>query len=173
MDKSHNADSVFPSTFRYQLFDSLGIGDENKFEETVRKGTNTCDSACGDYLKKSTLTTSDVTSAKAVKSGSNYVITIGIKSGSGKNTPIDKSCICVGDERVSVNFDRKTTLSIASVLGFSNYENTRNGKVVATVNASTGEISKLVIIWDSGLKMQQDADEFVMFTTVTYTNFGW
>ena len=173
VDKSHNADSVFPSTFRYQLFDSLGIGDENKFEETVRKGTNTCDSACGDYLKKSTLTTSDVTSAKAVKSGSNYVITIGIKSGSGKNTPIDKSCICVGDERVSVNFDRKTTLSIASVLGFSNYENTRNGKVVATVNASTGEISKLVIIWDSGLKMQQDADEFVMFTTVTYTNFGW
>ncbi len=188
VNNGYDAGAVL-SAFKGEVFKFLGIGAENKFEETVKKGTNTCDDTCGDYLKKSTLTASDVTSAKAVKSGSNYVVTIGIKSGSsqtegGKNqkndSPIDKSGICVGNTDRS-GYDHKNALIVYDALddiasGLTMYEKSSNGKVVATINAATGEITKLVITWDASAdisKVYGSSATLSATTTVTYTNFGW
>ncbi len=177
------------SAFKGEVFKFLGIGAENKFEEKVKKGTNTCDDTCGDYLKKSTLAASDVTSAKAVKSGSNYVITIGIKAGTSQteggknaknNSPIDKSGICVGNTDRS-GYDHKTALITYDALddiapSLTMYEKSSNGKFVATIDAATGEITKLVITWDASAEISKvygSEATLAATTTVTYTNFGW
>ncbi|MBP3330626.1 MAG: hypothetical protein J6L89_07325 [Clostridia bacterium] len=177
------------SAFKGEVFKFLGIGAENKFEEKVAKGKNTNDTDCGDYLKKSALTTSDVSSAKAVKSGSNYVITIKINAGTSQteggsnaknNSPIDKSGICVGNTDRS-GFDHKTALITYDALddiapSLTMYEKSNNGKVVATIDAATGEIQKLVISWDASAdisKVYGSEATLAATTTVTYTNFGW
>ena len=189
VDKGYKAGAVL-SAFKGEVFKFLGIGAENKFEEKVAKGTNTNDDKCGAYLNKSTLTASDVTSATAVKSGSNYVITIsGIKAGSSQteggkntknNTPIDKSGICVGTTDRG-GFDHKTAAIVYDALddiasGLTMYEKSSNGKVVATIDAATGEITKLVITWDVSAEISKvygSEATLAATTTVTYTNFGW
>ncbi len=176
------------TAFKSIVFKFLGIGDENKFEEVVKKGTNTCDDTCGDYLKKSALTASDVTSAKAVKNGSNYVVTIGIKAGSSQieegknsknNSPINKTGICDGVTDRS-GYDHKSAPLCYAAIGSTIekttiYEKTNNGKVVATVNAATGEITKLVISWDASADINTNLGDAKLSatTTVSYTNFGW
>ena len=171
------------------VFQFLGIGDKNKYEAVVAKGTNTSDEKCGDFLAKSTLSTGDVSQAKAKKDGSNYVITIDVKSGSsqtegGKNTknnsPIDKTGICVGTTDRS-GFDHKTAVIVYDALDdvaktLTMYEKSNNGKVVATIDAATGEIQKLVITWDANAdisKVYGSEGTLAATTTVTYTNFGW
>mgnify|MGYP003293460161 CR=1 FL=1 len=161
-------------TYKDMFLYAFGIGDENKFKATVAKGTNTADAECGDYLKKSTLTTSDVTLAKIVNNGSNYVVTISVKEGNNIGAPIDKSGICSGNSDIT-GFDHKTRLVVAGV-NFQTTDKTGNGKIVATINAATGKISKLVITWDTNTKISMSADlsaNLATSTTVTYTNFGW
>lgn len=188
VDKGYNAGAVL-AAFKGEVFKFLGIGAENKFSEKVAKGTNTNDDQCGDYLKKSTLTAGDVTSAKAVKQGSNYVITINVKAGTsqtegGKNTknnsPIDKAGICAGNTDRS-GFDHKTAAIVYDALddiagGLTMYEKSNNGKVVATIDAATGEIQNLVISWDASAEISKvygSSATLAAATTVTYTNFGW
>ncbi len=188
VDKGYKAGAVL-SAFKGEVFKFLGIGAENKFEEKVAKGTNTNDDKCGAYLNKSTLTAADVTSAKAVKSGSDYVITINVKAGSsqtegGKNTknnsPIDKSGICVGTTDRG-GFDHKTAAIVYDALddiagSLTMYEKSNNGKVVATIDAATGNIKKLVISWDASAEISKvygSSATLAAATTVTYTNFGW
>lgn len=187
-DKGYKAGGVL-LPFKSQVFGFLGIGAENKFEEKVAKGTNTNDDKCGAYLNKSTLTASDVTSAKAVKSGSNYVITINVKAGSSQteggsntknNSPIDKTGICVGTTDRS-GFDHKVAAIVYDALddiakNLTMYEKSSNGKVVATIDAATGEIQKLVISWDANAEISKvygSSGTLAASTTVTYTNFGW
>ena len=189
VDKGYEAGPVL-AVFKGEVFGFLGIGAENKFEEKVAKGTNTNDDQCGAYLNKSTLTAADVAKATAVKSGSNYVITIsGIKAGTSQteggknaknNSPIDKSGICVGKTDRS-GFDHKTALITYDALddiapGLTMYEKSNNGKVVATIDAATGEITKLVISWDASAEISKvygSSATLAASTTVTYTNFGW
>ncbi len=188
VDKGYKAGAVL-SAFKGEVFKFLGIGAENKFEEVVKKGTNTNDDNCGAFLNKSTLTAADVTSAKAVKNGSNYVITIGVKAGSSQteggknaknNSPIDKSGICVGTTDRG-GFDHKTALITYDALddiapSLTMYEKNNNGKVVATIDAATGEITKLVITWDASAEISKvygSSATLAAATTVTYTNFGW
>ena len=188
VDKGYKAGAVL-SAFKGEVFKFLGIGAENKFEAVVAKGTNTNDDKCGAYLNKSTLTAADVSSATAVKSGSNYVITINVKAGTsqtegGKNTktnsPIDKSGICAGNTDRS-GFDHKTAAIVYDALddiaaGLTMYEKNNNGKVVATIDAATGEIQKLVISWDASAEISKvygSSATLAAATTVTYTNFGW
>ena len=188
VDKGYNAGGVL-LPFKGEVFKFLGIGAENKFEAKVAKGTNTNDDNCGAFLNKSTLTAADVTSAKAVKNGSNYVITIGVKAGSSQteggknaknNSPIDKSGICVGTTDRG-GFDHKTALITYDALddiakNLTMYEKNNNGKVVATIDAATGEITKLVITWDASAEISKvygSSGTLAASTTVTYTNFGW
>ena len=188
VDKGYKAGLVLEA-FKGEVFKFLGIGAENKYEEVVKKGTNTNDDNCGDFLRKSTLTASDVSSAKAVKSGSNYVITINVKAGSSQteggknaknNSPIDKSGICVGTTDRG-GFDHKTALITYDALddiapSLTMHEKSNNGKVVATIDAATGEISKLVITWDASAEISKvygSSATLSAATTVTYTKFGW
>jgi hypothetical protein len=56
------------------------------------------------------------------------------------------------------------------------YEKSNNGKVVATIDAATGEITKLVISWDASAEISKvygSEATLSASTTVTYTNFGW
>ena len=188
VDKGYKAGAVL-AAFKGEVFKFLGIGAENKFEAVVAKGTNTNDDKCGAYLSKSTLTAADVSSATAVKSGSNYVITINVKAGTsqtegGKNTknnsPIDKTGICAGNTDRS-GFDHKTAAIVYDALddiagGLTMYEKNNNGKVVATIDAATGEIQKLVVSWDASAEISKvygSSATLAAATTVTYTNFGW
>ncbi len=176
--------------FKGEVFKFLGIGSENKFSAVVPKGKNTTDDKCGDFLKKSTLTTSDVSSAKAVKNGSNYVITIGVNAGSTSieggansknNSPIDKTGICAPGNADRSGFDHKSAqVTYAALQDFASglvmKEQTKNGKIVATVNAATGEISKLVITWDASAELSKvmgSSATLSASTTVTYSKFGW
>ncbi|MBQ7956805.1 MAG: hypothetical protein IJ279_02115 [Clostridia bacterium] len=187
-DNGYKAGAVL-SAFKGEVFKFLGIGSENKFDEKVAKGTNTNDDQCGDYLRKSTLTEGDVSQAKAVKQGSNYVITINVKAGTsqtegGKNTktnaPIDKSGICAGNTDRG-GYDHKTAAIVYDALddiasGLTMYEKSNNGKVVATIDAATGEIQKLVISWDASAEISKvygSEATLAASTTVTYSNFGW
>ena len=188
VDKGYEASGVL-MPFKDQVFGFLGIGEANKFEAKVAKGTNTNDEKCGAFLNKSTLTAADVTSAKAVKSGSNYVITINVKDGSSQteggqntknNSPIDKTGICAGNTDRS-GFDHKIAAIVYDALddiakNLTMYEKSNNGKVVATIDAATGEITKLVISWDATgdiSKVYGGKGTIAASTTVTYTNFGW
>lgn len=175
--------------FKGEVFKFLGIGDENKFEEVVAKKTNTNDDACGDYLRQSALTTADITSAKATKSGDIVTVTIGIKDGASQteggknaknNSPIDKTGICAGDTDRS-GFDHKTALITYDALddiapSLTMYEKTTNGKVVAKINMKTFQIQELVITWDASAdisKVYGSSATLSASTTVKYTKFGW
>ncbi len=174
--------------FKDTVFSFLGIGDSNKFEETVAKGTNTNDDQCGNYLRQSELTAADVTSAKMAKSGNNYVITIAVKPGksyieggdkASNNSPIDKAGICIGNTDRS-GFDHKNAVLVYNAIkDFAGTavidEETHNGKVVATVTPD-GKITKLVISWDASANLSKilaSKGSISATTTVTYDKFGW
>ena len=188
VDKGYNAGAIL-TAFKGEVFKFLGIGAENKFETVVAKGTNTNDDKCGEFLNESTLTAYDVTTTEIIKDDSCYVITIDVKPGmsqteGGKNaknnSPIDKSGICIGitDRQ---GFDHKNALIVYDALddiaaGLTMYEKSNNGKVVATIDAATGEITKLVISWDASAEISKVyGSEAILSTstTVTYTDFGW
>ena len=175
--------------FKGEVFKFLGIGAENKFEAVVAKGTNTTDDNCGDFLRQSTLTTADITSAKASKSGDIVTVTIGIKDGASQteggknaknNSPIDKTGICAGDTDRS-GFDHKTALITYDALddiagSLTMYEKSTNGKVVAKINMKTFEIQELVISWDASAdisKVYGSSATLSATTTVKYAKFGW
>ncbi|MBE6783922.1 MAG: hypothetical protein E7536_07900 [Ruminococcaceae bacterium] len=175
--------------FKGEVFKFLGIGDENKFEAVVTKGTNTTDDSCGDYLRQSSLAAADVTSAKAVKSGNIITVTIDVKDGesqteggnNAKNaSPIDKSGICAGDTDRS-GFDHKTALITYDALddiapSLTMYEKSTNGKIVAKIDATTFQIQELVISWDASAdisKVYGSSATLSATTTVKYTAFGW
>jgi len=174
--------------FKDTVFKFLGIGADNKFESKVEKGTNTNDDQCGDFLKQSTLTAADVSSAKIEKSGENLVITLAIKPGksyieggekASNNSPIDRTGICTGNTDRS-GFDHKSApLVYNAIADFAGTavidEETHNGKVVATVTPE-GKLVKLVISWDASANLSKilaSKGSIAATTTVTYTNFGW
>ncbi len=176
--------------FKDVVFQFLGIGEENKFTAVVPKGKTTTDDKCGSFLKTSGLTEADVKSAKAVKSGSNYIITIELKDGSSSieggansknNSPIDKSGICAPGNADRSGFDHKSAQVTYAALkdfaaGLVMKEQTKNGKIVATVNASNGELTNLVISWDASAeltKVMGSNAKLSAKTTVKYSKFGW
>lgn len=147
------------------VFKFMGIGAENKYQETVTKGN------WGEnpYLLASKLTTSDVTSATCTKSGSNYVITLKLKSGSSAadksnpvtapNSSLDKCGICVGTEDKS-RFDHKTASVIydaiegtyASAVVKEQYS---NAVLKATINATTGNIVSILVEWNVSVEISK------------------
>lgn len=174
--------------FKDLVFQFLGIGDANKFEAKVEKGTNTTDEKCGDFLKQSTLSEADVKSAKIEKSGENLIVTLEINPGSSyieggdkasNSSPIDRTGICTGNTDRS-GFDHKTAPLVYSAIadfagGAVISEKSSNGKVVATITPD-GKIVKLVITWDASANLTKVAGskgDISATTTVTYTNFGW
>lgn len=146
------------------IYQFMGIGPDNKYEESVTKGK------WGDvsFLYNSKLTAADVTSATCTQSGANYVITLKLKPGSSAanksnpttpaNTSLDKCGICVGTEDKGY-FDHKTASvmydAIAGTDANANIsEKYSNAVVKATINAATGNIVSLTVDWDMDVSMK-------------------
>lgn len=151
--------SVALKAFKSLVEKFVGIGDDNRYSETVTKGKWDSD-AKHEYLRKSTLTASDINSATCKTEGKYYILTLNIKNGSsvgskGKTTSscsLDKCGICVGNEDKNY-YDHKTGPVIYDAIagtyeGASVAESYKNAKAVAKVNAETGKIVSLTVTFD-------------------------
>ncbi len=145
--------------FKDLVYQFMGIGAENKYTENVTKGNWDSDKN-HHYLRKSTLTEADLTSATCKENGGKYTIVLGVKGGTSKGSeaekytkaPIDKCGICVGDEDKGY-YDHKTGPVIYDALddiyGSAIIdESYNNAKVTAVVDAATGHLVSLTVEYD-------------------------
>lgn len=146
-------------TFGDLVYSFMGIGEENKYTMDVTKGQWEED-VPHHYLRKSTLTASDVTAASCTEANGKYTIKLNVKPGTSKaskseswtKAPIDKCGICVGDLDKSY-FDHKTAPVIYAavgqvVSGAVIEESYDNATVVAVIDAATGHLVSLTVEYD-------------------------
>lgn len=172
-------------TFGDVVYKFMGIGAENRYTMDVTKGQWESD-VPHHYLRKSTLSASDVTKATCVADGNQYTITMYVKNGSSKaskdtkynNSPIDKCGICVGDADKSY-FDHKTAPVIYSAVGeiLSSAvieESYSNAKIVAVIDAATGNLVKLTVEFDINVIIEAAGGGNATGTThILYKNFKY
>ncbi len=172
-------------TFGDVIYKFMGIGAENRYTMDVTKGQWESD-VPHHYLRKSTLSASDVTKATCVADGNQYTITMNVKNGSSKaskdtklnNSPIDKCGICVGDADKSY-FDHKTAPVIYSAIGeiLSSAvieESYSNAKIVAVIDAATGNLVKLTVEFDINVIIEAAGGGNATGTThILYKNFKY
>ncbi len=143
-------------TFGDLVYSFMGIGAENKYTMDVTKGQWESD-VPHHYLRKSTLSTSDITSATCTENNGKYTIKFNVKPGTSKaskseswtKAPIDKCGICVGDLDKSY-FDHKTAPVIYAavgqvVSGAVIEESYDNATIVAVIDAATGHLVSLTV----------------------------
>lgn len=151
--------SAVLSAFKSLVYQFMGVGEENKYTETVKKGNWESD-ANKHYLRKSTLTASDVTKATCTEKNGQYTVVLNVKGGSSKgsesscytNAPIDKCGICVGNEDKGY-YDHKTGEVIYDAIagtyaGATIEEKYSNAKVTAVIDGATGNLVKLTVEFD-------------------------
>lgn len=151
--------SAVLNAFKSLVYQFMGVGEENKYSETVTKGKWDTD-AKKHYLRKSTLTEADLTGASCKENGGKYTIVLNVKGGSSKgseaesytNAPIDKCGICVGNEDKGY-YDHKTGEVIYDAIagtyaGAVIEEKYDNAKVTAVVDAATGNLVSLTVEYD-------------------------
>ena len=147
------------NTFGDLVYSFMGIGAENKYTMEVKKGQWESD-VPHHYLRKSTLSTSDITSATCTENGGKYTIKFNVKPGTSKaskseswtKAPIDKCGICVGDLDKSY-FDHKTAPVIYAavgqvVSGAVIEESYDNATIVAVIDAATGHLVSITVEYD-------------------------
>ncbi len=147
------------NTFGDLVYSFMGIGAENKYTMDVTKGQWEAD-VPHHYLRKSTLSAADVTSAKCTESNGKYTIKFDVKPGTSKaskseswtKAPIDKCGICVGDLDKSY-FDHKTAPVIYAavgqvVSGAVITESYDNATIVAVIDAATGHLVSITVEYD-------------------------
>ena len=147
---------ILLKTFGDVMYKFMGIGAENKYTMDVTKGQWESDLP-HQYLRKSTLSDSDVTKATCTADGDEYTIVLNVKGGSSyadkksksNNSPIDKCGICVGDGDKSY-FDHKTAIviydAIDDVLGGAKVsESYNNATVKAVIDSTTGNLASLTV----------------------------
>lgn len=146
-------------TFGDLIYSFMGIGEENRYIMDVTKGQWEND-VPHHYLRKSTLSASDVTKATCTEKDGKYTIKLNVKPGNSKasksesynNSPIDKCGICVGDLDKSY-FDHKTAPVIYAavgqvVSGAVIEESYNNATVVAVIDSATGHLVSLTVEFD-------------------------
>ena len=146
-------------TFDDLIYSFMGIGMENKYTMDVTKGQWESD-VPHHYLRKSTLSTADITAAKCTEADGKYTIILNVKPGSSEaskdkkvnNSPIDKCGICVGDADKSY-FDHKTAPVIYSAVGevLSSAvikESYKNAVVKAVIDSATGNLVSITVEYD-------------------------
>ena len=150
---------ILLKTFGDVMYKFMGIGAENKYTMDVTKGQWESDLP-HQYLRKSTLSTSDVTKATCTANGTQYTIVLDVKGGTSyadkktksNNSPIDKCGICVGDGDKSY-FDHKTAIviydAIDDILGGAKVsESYKNAKVKAVIDSTTGNLVSLTVEYE-------------------------
>lgn len=148
-----------------------------------------------EFMSKASLSASDVTSATCKEADGKYTITINLKDGasnssaSGKSdsSPLKKSGLYVG-EGDSSKFDYKNADNIYVALnGLDEASveavklNATKGKIVAEIDAATGNIVKLTVsfVFNANLTNVKYSVASIKEatgiadTTVTYTNFKY
>lgn len=169
--------------FKTLIYKFIGIGEENKYTETYKKGTKLDHNP---FLMNSTLSSSNITSAKSAVSGGNYVVQIKVKSGtstssksgSTNSSPIDNCGICVGNDDKGY-WDHKRAQNIYDAIQgtFASAEvseKSSNCVITAQINKSSGKIVKLVVEWDMHVTIKKFAGMSASASGtshVTYTNF--
>lgn len=173
------------NTFGDLVYSFMGIGAENKYTMDVTKGQWE-DDVPHHYLRKSTLSTSDITKATCTESNGKYTIKFNVKPGNSKasksesynNSPIDKCGICVGDLDKSY-FDHKTAPVIYAavgqvVSGAVIEESYNNATVVAVIDAATGNLVSLTVEYDINVVIDVVGGGNATGTThVFYKNFKY
>ena len=147
------------NTFGDLVYSFMGIGAENKYTMEVTKGQWEED-VPHHYLRKSTLSAADVTSATCTENNGKYTIKFNDKPGTSKaskseswtKAPIDKCGICVGDADKSY-FDHKTAPVIYAavgqvVSGAVIEESYDNATIVAVIDAATGHLVSINVEYD-------------------------
>ena len=170
-------------TFSDLIYQFMSIGAENKYTMEVTKGQWE-DDVPHHYLRKSTLTTADITSATCTENNGKYTIKFNVKSGNSKasnnesynNAPIDKCGICVGDLDKSY-YDHKTAPVIYAAFGqvVSNVvieESYDNATIVAVIEAASGNLVSLSIEYDTNIIFDMSGGGTATGTThILYKNF--
>ena len=146
------------------IYQFMGVGSSNKYTETVTKGNWESETA-KHYLRQSTLTEADVTSATCQEGNGKYLVVIDVKGGSSRGSegekytkaPIDKCGICVGNEDKGY-YDHKTGEVIYDALagtyaGADITESYKNAKISAIIDAETGNIQSLKVEFDIDVKI--------------------
>ena len=146
-------------TFGDLIYSFMGIGAENKYTMDVTKGQWESD-VPHHYLRKSTLSASDITKATCTENNGKYTIKFNVKPGTSKaskseswtKAPIDKCGMCVGDLDKSY-FDHKTAPVIYAavgqvVKGAVIEESYKNAVVKAEIDAATGHLISLSVEFD-------------------------
>lgn len=173
------------NTFGDLVYSFMGIGAENKYTMDVTKGQWE-DDVPHHYLRKSTLSTSDITKATCTESNGKYTIKFNVKPGNSKasksesynNSPIDKCGICVGDLDKSY-FDHKTAPVIYAavgqvVSGAVIEESYNNATVVAVIDAATGNLVSLTVEYDINVVIDVVGGGNATGTThIFYKNFKY
>ena len=162
-EKIEGGGAIF-SAAKSLIYKFMGVGADNKYTENVTKG-NWESEANMHYLRKSTLTEADVTSATCQEGNGKYLIVLEVKGGSSRgsegekytNAPIDKCGICGGNEDKGY-YDHKTGEVIYDALagtyaGADIQESYDNAKISAIIDAETGEITNLKVEFDIDVKI--------------------
>lgn len=128
-------------------------------KDFLGEGTKTYTNSKGksEYMSKSNLSESDVTSATCTEKNGKYTITMTLKNGSNSasegamsdNSPLNRCGLYVGNSDKSA-YDYKTTENIYKALNGldeasvkSGTGKTSNAKVTAVIDAETGKLEKL------------------------------
>lgn len=166
------------------IYKFMGVGADNKYTENVTKG-NWESEANMHYLRKSTLTEADITSATCQAGSGQYLITLEVKGGSSRGSkdekstkaPIDKCGICVGNEDKGY-YDHKTGEVIYDALagtyaGADISESYNNAKIFAIINAETGKIMNLKVEFniDVNIDVKVASGTATATTNIIYRDF--
>ena len=172
--------------FKDLVYQFMGIGAENKYIMDVTKGQWESDLP-HQYLRKSTLTTADLTKDAAItEANGQYTIVLNVKGGNSKaskseswtKAPVDKCGICVGDADKSY-FDHKTAPVIYSavgqvVKGAVISESYNNAVVKAVIDGATGHLVSLTVEFDISVVIDAAGGGNATGTThVFYKNFKY
>lgn len=159
VEKSYEAGALLKG-FKNLVYQFMGVGEENKYDETVKK-EDTVDSY-HKFLQASSLTAANVKNATCVEKNGIYTITIQLKDGSSSvqggsvksagGTALDKCGIAQGEGDKDY-WDHKNAQNvydaIDDIAGSANIsESYSNAVVTATINSKTGNITGLVVKFD-------------------------
>lgn len=146
------------NTFKSLVEKFIGIGDKNKYSETVSKG-QWADDIQHQYLRKSTLTENDIKNAEFKEDADGCTLTVYIKDGSSVGNKsskqslnaLDKCGICVGNEDKDY-YDHKSGPVIYDAIGgtFDSAEikeSYSNAKAVAKLDKD-GNLVSLTVTFD-------------------------
>ena len=182
------------TAFKSVVLKFMGVGAENEYKATVTKGKVLGTESGGGETKfaplsASKLTEGDLKKATCTKNGNNYIVTLEVKDGSSyiaggsgakNNSPIDKTGICVSNSDRS-EFDHKIAEGIYDAIQDTAGstvvdEKTSACKVVATIDAASSKISKVVVTFTANVSLDKCLGSKGVIngtTTVTYSDFKW